>query len=98
EPAELPASELLSNAVRHTKGPAALKIRQAGAAFRLGAWGTDPTPPAASPASVCDESGRGLHLVDAYAQDWGWFQINGSGGGKYVWCELTTCTQKGEAG
>ena len=85
EPAELLASELLGNAIRHTKGPAALKLRQAGPSFRLGAWDTDPTPPTTAPQG--DESGRGLHLVQAYADDWGWFQVNGSGG-KYVWCEL----------
>ncbi len=91
EPAELLASELLGNAIRHTEGPAALKIRQSGHSFRLGAWDTDPTPPTTAPTPLCDEHGRGLHLVNAYAEDWGWFQVNGSGsgnGGKYVWCEL----------
>ncbi|GAB2957820.1 ATP-binding protein [Streptomyces pseudoechinosporeus] len=89
EPAELLASELLSNAIRHTEGPAALKIRQSGPSFRLGAWDTDPTPPTPSPAStpVRDEHGRGLRIVDAYADDWGWFKVNGSGG-KFIWCEL----------
>ncbi|MFI2121536.1 hypothetical protein ACH45E_10135 [Streptomyces sp. NPDC020299] len=37
-------------------------------------------------------AGRGLHLVQAYADDWGWFHVNGpqrkDGNGKYVWCEL----------
>ncbi|MFG2382697.1 ATP-binding protein [Streptomyces avermitilis] len=36
EPAELLASELLGNAIRHTDGPAALKLRQSGPSFRLG--------------------------------------------------------------
>jgi anti-sigma regulatory factor (Ser/Thr protein kinase) len=87
EPAELLASELLTNAIRHTTGPAALKIRQSGSSFRLGAWDTDPTPPTTSPTPVCDEHGRGLHLVDVCAEDWGWFKVNGEGG-KYVWCQL----------
>ncbi len=56
EPAELLASELLGNAIRHTKGPAALKLRQAGPSFRLGAWDSDPTPPTTAPQG--DESGR----------------------------------------
>ncbi|MER6016077.1 ATP-binding protein [Streptomyces bluensis] len=90
EPAELLASELLSNAVRHTKGPAALKIRRSGPSFRLGAWDTDSTPPTTSPAALCGENGRGLNIVDAYADDWGWFKVNGNGnGGKYIWCELS---------
>jgi anti-sigma regulatory factor (Ser/Thr protein kinase) len=92
EPAELLASELLSNAIRHTKGPAALKLRRSGGALRLGAWDSDPTPPEAAIAPPpAAEAGRGLRIVRAYADDWGWFQINpGCGGaaGKYVWCEL----------
>ncbi|KAA0929746.1 ATP-binding protein [Streptomyces apricus] len=87
EPAELLASELLGNAVRHTEGPAALKLRRSGPTLRLGAWDTDPTPPAAKPPDGGSEAGRGLHLVHAYADDWGWFRVNGDGG-KYVWCEL----------
>ena len=90
EPAELLASELLGNAIRHTEGPAALKLRRSGTSFRLGAWDTDPAPPSAKPDD--DETGRGLRLVDAYADDWGWFQVNGprGGQGKYAWCELDT--------
>ncbi|KUL32803.1 ATP-binding protein, partial [Streptomyces regalis] len=95
EPAQLLASELLTNALRHTTGPAALKLRHSGRSFRLGAWDTDPTPPTEnlSTSEGDDETGRGLHLIHAYADDWGWFQINGPGAdgrghGKYVWCEL----------
>ena len=95
EPAQLLASELLSNAIQYTEGPAALKLSQSGPSLRLGAWDTDPTPPAppthAPPTS--DDTGRGLHLVHAYADDWGWFQINGKPGdkaGKFIWCELGT--------
>lgn len=90
EPAELLASELLGNAIRHTEGPAALKLRRSGTSFRLGAWDTDPAPPTAKPED--DETGRGLRIVHAYADDWGWFQVNGTAG-KYVWCELGTKTQ-----
>ncbi|GAA2271484.1 ATPase [Streptomyces ruber] len=93
EPAELLASELIANALLHTTGPAALKLRQSGASFRLGAWDTDPTPPTTSEARPHAESGRGLHLIDACSDDWGWFQINPHGtgtGGKYVWCEIGT--------
>lgn len=89
EPAELLASELLTNALRHTTGPAALKLRQSGRSFRLGAWDTDPTPPTVTTPALTPTSGRGLHLVDAYADDWGWFTVNGNSG-KYIWCELGT--------
>jgi len=91
EPAELLASELLGNAIRHTAGPVAMKLRRSGPALRLGAWDTDPTPPTTTPAPAPPDGdgGRGLHLVRAYADDWGWFQVNGTAG-KYVWCELDT--------
>ncbi|MFD0005804.1 ATP-binding protein [Streptomyces sp. NPDC127178] len=36
--AELLATELVSNAVRHTKGPAALRVRWAAGVLRIGAW------------------------------------------------------------
>ncbi|MFI5660516.1 ATP-binding protein [Streptomyces sp. NPDC051684] len=39
--AELLVAELVGNAVRHTKGPAALRLRCAGGVLRLGAWDTD---------------------------------------------------------
>lgn len=43
--AELLAAELVSNAVRHTKGPAALRVRWAAGVLRIGAWDADPGPP-----------------------------------------------------
>ncbi|WP_155057887.1 ATP-binding protein [Streptomyces blattellae] len=95
DPAQLLASELLGNAIQHTDGPAALKLSQSGYSVRLGAWDTDPTPPTPPMHRpvVSDDTGRGLHLVHAYADDWGWFRISGRQGdraGKFVWCELGT--------
>ncbi|MER5489355.1 hypothetical protein ABT024_40120, partial [Streptomyces sp. NPDC002812] len=43
--AELLAAELISNAVQHTKGPAALRVRWAAGKLRIGAWDADPAPP-----------------------------------------------------
>jgi hypothetical protein len=39
------AAELVSNAVRHTKGPAALRLRWTKGVLRIGAWDADPEPP-----------------------------------------------------
>ncbi|MFE6287585.1 ATP-binding protein [Streptomyces sp. NPDC057877] len=92
--AELLATELVSNAVLHTKGPAALRVRWAAGVLRIGAWDADPEPPE-PPASFerlgDAEEGRGLALVRACADVWGWQPLARDGNrGKYVWCELTS--------
>lgn len=93
--AELLGVELISNAVRHTKGPAALRVRWNKGVLRVGAWDADPEPPefpaesadSAEPGS--DEHGRGLVLVQACSALWGWQPLSRFGNrGKYVWCEL----------
>ncbi|CAM5352219.1 ATPase OS=Streptomyces aurantiogriseus OX=66870 GN=GCM10010251_15710 PE=4 SV=1 [Streptomyces aurantiogriseus] len=43
--AELLAAELVGNAVRHQKGPAALRVRWREGVLRIGAWDADPEPP-----------------------------------------------------
>jgi anti-sigma regulatory factor (Ser/Thr protein kinase) len=91
--AELLATELVSNAVLHTKGPAALRVRWSAGVLRIGAWDADPEPPE-PPRPLADitdlESGRGLALVRACADLWGWQPLARDGSrGKYVWCDLT---------
>ncbi|MFF4018290.1 ATP-binding protein [Streptomyces sp. NPDC001843] len=90
--AELLATELISNAVRHTKGPAALRVRWSAGVLRIGAWDADPQPP--EPPVPLEqvgeaEDGRGLGLVRACADLWGWQPLTRDGNrGKVVWCEL----------
>ncbi|MGW0768636.1 ATP-binding protein [Streptomyces sp. NPDC002676] len=91
--AELLAAELVSNAVRHTKGPAALRVRRnTEGVVWIGAWDTDPEPP--GPPGPLEqvgevEEGRGLGLVAACAEYWGWQPSARFGDrGKFVWCEL----------
>ncbi|AIR98498.1 ATP-binding protein [Streptomyces glaucescens] len=91
--AELLATELVSNAVRHTKGPAALRVRWAPpGTLRIGAWDADPEPPEAPvtfDSATELEEGRGLALVRACSDLWGWQPLSRFGNrGKYVWCEL----------
>ncbi|MFI6439005.1 ATP-binding protein [Streptomyces sp. NPDC050759] len=92
--AELLAAELVSNAVRHTKGPAALRITWSTGVLRIGAWDADPEPP--EPPGDLNfseeaEEGRGLVLVRACADLWGWQPLSRHGNrGKLVWCELGT--------
>ncbi|MEU6364756.1 ATP-binding protein [Streptomyces sp. NPDC046931] len=90
--AELLATELVSNAVRHTKGPAALRVRWSAGVLWIGAWDADPGPPEPPlpPEQVAQlEEGRGLALVRACADLWGWQPLTRGGNrGKVVWCEL----------
>jgi len=90
--AELLATELVSNAVRHTKGPAALRLRWRDSVLRIGAWDADPQPPE-PPSKLTDlvdsEEGRGLALARACADVWGWQPLTRNGNrGKCVWCEI----------
>ncbi|MFF3938258.1 ATP-binding protein [Streptomyces phaeofaciens] len=90
--AELLTSELVSNAVLHTKGPAALRIRYRDGVLQIGAWDADPQPPE-PPGKFGEltdaENGRGFALVRACADLWGWQPLSRMGHrGKLVWCEL----------
>ncbi|MFJ9477919.1 ATP-binding protein [Streptomyces mirabilis] len=94
EAAELLATELVTNAVQHTKGPAALRLRAENGTLRIGVWDADPTPPRPARCPTPDaESGRGLALVHSCTNTWGWVRQrdirNLIGTGKYIWCELT---------
>ncbi|MFJ4202373.1 ATP-binding protein [Streptomyces sviceus] len=90
--AELLAAELVSKAVRHTKGPAALRMRWSAGVLRIGAWDADPEPP--QPPEELEligeaEQGRGLALVRSCADLWGWQSLARKGNqGKYVCFEL----------
>lgn len=96
EAAELVTTELVANAVTHTKGPAALRLQWTDGTLRIEVWDADPTPPRppAPPArdTPLREAGRGLALVRGCADGWGWYHLDhawlADGEGKFVWCEL----------
>ncbi|MGX9887170.1 ATP-binding protein [Streptomyces sp. NPDC002276] len=103
---ELLTSELVTNAYRHARGPASLRLTALGGGrLRVGVWDSNPHVPAPfdrrpgellSPAATDADSGRGLHLVQAYATSWGGWPI-GDGGvldrgaGKLLWFEVGGC-------
>lgn len=98
EAAELLATELVANAVQHTKGPAAIRLRWSAPILRIGVWDTDPNPPAPnplnSPTPTTTTHGRGLTLIEQCSDNWGWYTLGLAGqpphnNGKFVWCELT---------
>lgn len=49
---------------------------------------TSPLPPMQEPACAASENGRGLVLVEAVSECWGWFRCPAPGQAKAVWAEL----------
>ncbi|MFJ8827966.1 ATP-binding protein [Streptomyces sp. NPDC102467] len=93
--AELLASELLTNAHRHTTGSYALRIGPGAMdahRVRVAVWDGDPKVPpgfgnCVPSADVTAEGGRGLFLVRAYADDWGAYTFPAATRGKLLWAE-----------
>jgi len=100
DPAELLTSELVTNAYRHSNGPATLRLRGIGHnRLRVSVWDTNPHIPPPfdkgpgflAPVPAEAVGGRGLFLVCHYADAWGGCLL-GDGlfgaGGKLLWCEV----------
>ncbi|MHC0430078.1 ATP-binding protein [Streptomyces sp. O3] len=94
--AELLACELATNSVRHTRGPASVRVQWLHPVLRVSVWDTSPDlppMPGARPAGAAPyaDGGRGLLILDAVADRWGGCGI-GEGdwgpGGKTIWFEL----------
>ncbi|MFJ5227099.1 ATP-binding protein [Streptomyces sp. NPDC088400] len=92
--AELLASELTTNSVRHTKGPASIRLHWLFPVLRVSVWDMSPDLP--EPRHLRQmrqdaDSGRGLVILDLGADRWGGCAI-GEGpygpGGKTIWFEL----------
>ncbi|MHB9861367.1 ATP-binding protein [Streptomyces sp. YIM S03343] len=97
---ELLTSELVTNTYQHTDGPAALWLAALGdGRLRVGVWDGHPYIPApfGGPTrgrvpDACAEGGRGLFLVEQYADSWGGWSFGGNplgrGTGKLLWFEV----------
>lgn len=100
ELAALLTSELVTNAYRHSTGPATLRLRVLGGTrLRVGVWDANPhIPPPFDkgsgplhPVPAEADGGRGLFLVCHYADAWGGYPLGDDlfgRGGKLLWCEL----------
>ncbi|MFC4470565.1 ATP-binding protein [Streptomyces xiangluensis] len=98
--AELLTSELVTNAYRHSTGPATLRLRGlADARLRVSVWDANPhipppfdqKPGPLRPVRADVDGGRGLFLVCHYADVWGGFPPAADPfgcGGKLLWCEI----------
>lgn len=101
---ELLASELVTNAYRHTRGPCSLRLTAlSDGRLRVGVWDSSPHVPSpfaeppgghrTAPAPPGDaEGGRGLQLVQACADSWGGWSLGDDvlprGAGKLLWFEV----------
>jgi len=107
ESLRLLASELVTNAIRHTgrvDGPptplptetvaiTCVQVRLLGPVVRLEVWDSNPVPAVRADPSPEAETGRGLVLVEALSQEWGSYPSRI--GGKVVWCDVV-CEEAAE--
>jgi anti-sigma regulatory factor (Ser/Thr protein kinase) len=77
------ASELVTNAVLHGHGEPVLEIRTTDDLVWVGVRDPNRQPPQVRHVDADALGGRGLHLVDALAEDWGAAAVPGDG--KTVW-------------
>lgn len=87
--AALLTTELVSNAIRHTRDELTLTVRLEAGTLRVGVSDSSHRRPHLVRVGGRDTSGRGLHLVEALADRWG-VDAEGRGMGKTVWFELDT--------
>jgi serine phosphatase RsbU (regulator of sigma subunit) len=83
--AELIASELVTNAVRHARGPVALRLIRTENRIILAVLDHSNTSPHLRRARLGEEGGRGLFLVAQFAVRWG---TRDTTDGKVIWAEL----------
>lgn len=88
EDVELLVSELVSNAILHARGDVRMAIRRWGDALRVEVTDLSPQRPAPRDRLMERVNGRGLHLVELLADDWGVEELPGERPGKVVWCEV----------
>jgi anti-sigma regulatory factor (Ser/Thr protein kinase) len=81
------ATELVSNAVRHSLAPVALRLHHIADRIVVEVLDEDDRPPRPGQPGAHDESHRGLLIVETLAQRWGSRPMHP---GKAVWAELAT--------
>ena len=89
--AELLVSELVTNALEASwslddRPPIALRLLANHESLLIEVWDRSPVDPVAGPGDPSAERGRGLEIVTALSDRWGFRQVSASL--KVVWCEL----------
>lgn len=83
--AQLLATELVTNAVRHARSPVDLTVARQENRIRLEARDDSTSPPSPHPPDT-DTRHRGLLILEDLSQDWG-VEVKDPNG-KVVWCEV----------
>ena len=86
ETVELMASELLTNAVLHTRGGVSLVVTVIDQLIRVEVTDDSRGRPVLRHPPADSTSGRGMEIVDALASQWGVDDL--PAGGKSVWFEV----------
>jgi len=89
--AELLASELVTNAVLYGYGARTITLRQESGRVRILVADSAPGIPTRREAGDDDEVGRGMQLIEAYADSWG---VEPTTDGKIVWCDVWISNQE----
>ncbi len=94
--AELLVAELITNAVKASQAvtqasSVRLWLMSDFAQILILVWDASPQPPIRVDTSDDAENGRGLMLVEAVSEQWGWCSCEG-GEGKFVWAVARLCT------
>jgi len=79
-------SEVVTNVVRHTSSKRFTVRVDLSDGVEVAVHDSDPTMPKVRAAQSSDESGRGMVMVQALADDWG---VHAVTGGKWVWFRLS---------
>lgn len=92
ESAELLVAELLTNAVKASRvmtqdSPVRLWLASDSSQVLILVWDASPQPPVRISTSGEAENGRGLMLVEAISEHWGWY-FSQDKGGKIVWAVI----------
>ncbi len=83
--AELLTSELVTNSLLHARTEVKVTVAVADGVAEVGVADGSASPPQSRPPVVTGESGRGLHLVEQVAEEWG---VVPTSHGKQVWFRL----------
>jgi anti-sigma regulatory factor (Ser/Thr protein kinase) len=94
---ELLVTELMTNAVRASRemtrvSPVRLWLLSDSAQILILVWDASPQPPVLMGVTGEAEHGRGLMLVEAVSEQWGWYSRE-DGDGKFVWAIARLCSR-----